>query len=64
LFAEKAAAMGINIGQVEITPPTVPIVVSSRQMMAEIAEEGGRQFVPVAPETIRRIRDVSRSSLK
>jgi hypothetical protein len=54
LFAEKAAAMGINIGQLEITPATVRrklwFVIQS--MMAEIAEEGGWQFVPVAPETM------------
>jgi len=54
LFAEKAAAMGINIGQVEITPPTVrrKLWFGIQTTMAEIAEEGGWQFVPVAQETM------------
>jgi len=54
LFAEKAAAMGINIGQVEITPATVrrKLWFVIQTMMAEIAEEGRWQFVPVAPETM------------
>lgn len=54
LFVEKAAAMGINIGQVEITPPTVrrKLWFVIQTMMAEIAEEGRWQFVPVAPETM------------
>jgi hypothetical protein len=54
LFVEKAAAMGIIIGQVEITPPTVrrKLWFVIQTMMAEIAEKGGWQFVPVAPETM------------
>ena len=54
LFIEKAAAMGINIGQVQITPPTVrrKLWFVIQTMMAEIAEKGGWQFVPVAAETM------------
>jgi hypothetical protein len=54
LFREKVAAMGLDIGQVEITPPTVlrKLWFVIQTMMAEIAEEGGWQFVPVAPETM------------
>ena len=54
LFGEKAAAMGLDISQVEITPPTVrrKLWFVIQAMMAEIAEEGGWQFVPVAPETM------------
>jgi hypothetical protein len=54
LFVEKAATMGINIGQAEITPPTVrrKLWFVIQAMMAEIAVEGGWQFVPVAPETM------------
>jgi hypothetical protein len=54
LFGEKAAAIGVDISQVEITPPTVrrKLWFVIQAMMAEIAEEGGWQFVPVAPEAM------------
>jgi hypothetical protein len=54
LFGEKAAAMGIDIGQVEITPPTVrrKLWFVIQTMMAEIAKESAWQFVPVAPDTM------------
>ena len=54
LFGEKAAAMGLDISQVEITPPTVrrKLWFVIQAMMAEIAEVGGWQFVSVAPETM------------
>ena len=46
--------MGINIGQVQITPPTVrrKLWFVIQTMMAEIAEEGGWRFVPAATETM------------
>jgi hypothetical protein len=54
LFIEKAATMGVDISQVEITPPTVrrKLWFVIQAMMAEVAEEGGWQFVPIAPETM------------
>jgi hypothetical protein len=54
LFGEKIAAMGLEISQVKITPPTVcrKLWFVIQAMMAEIAEEGAWQFVPVAPETM------------
>ena len=38
----------------EITPPTVrrKLWFVIQAMMAEVAEEGGWQFVPIAPETM------------
>jgi hypothetical protein len=54
VFREKAAAMGYDISQVEITPPTVrrKLWFVIQTMMEEIAEASGWQFVPVAPETM------------
>jgi hypothetical protein len=54
LFGEKAAALGLDITQVEITPPTVrrKLWFIIQAMMAEIAEENAWQFVPVAAETM------------
>ena len=54
LFGEKAAAMGVDIAQAEIMPPTVrrKLWYVIQAMMAEIAEQGSWQFVPVAPDTM------------
>ena len=54
LFGEKAAAMGVDIAQAEIMPPTVrrKLWYVIQAMMAEIAEEASWQFVPVAPDTM------------
>jgi hypothetical protein len=54
LFRERVTAMGLSISQVEITPATVrrKLWFVIQTMMAEIAEESGWQFVPVAPEAM------------